>query len=274
MERLIGEWTLSDDERFNEVMTALLRHLHEFAWEVRLTEGEWLTAVEFLKDTGKMCDDRRDEFQLLSDVVGLTSTVNLINHDVPEGFTESAVTGPFYVPGSPERYNGESMIAQERENGETALISGRVLDANGTPIPGAILDVWQASPDKLYAVQDASRDQSDLRGKFTTDEHGRYAFLTYKPPPYSIPRDGPVGRLLTKGGRAGMRPAHIHFIVSAKGYDSVTTQLFTHDDPYLWSDAVFGEMESLVVEYQRSEGADHDWTLDFDFRLMPEGSMK
>jgi len=274
LERFVREWNHGDDDRFNELMTTLLQHLHDFAWEVRLTEDEWLETMKFLTETGKLCADWRDEYQLLSDVLGLTTSMNEINHHVPDGFTDAAVLGPFHTEGSPSMPSGSSIIEEESPDGETALVLGRVVDENGDGIAGALLDIWQVAPNALYAIQDDKQESSNLRAIIATDSDGSYSFVTYKPPPYSIPRDGTVGRLLARANRHGMRPAHIHFIVSAEGYESVTTQLFTHDDPYIWSDAVFGEKESLLVEYRRNEhsGLGVDWILDYDFRLLDAGN--
>lgn len=269
MQRFIEEWSLGDDPRFNEVMTALLKHLHEFIWEVRLSDKEWQLALEFLTDTGKLCDNWRDEFQLLSDVLGATTSINEINHDMSDKLTDSAVLGPFYATGSPEIQSGDSIIREKEKGAEIAYVSGKVLDDKGAPIPGALLDIWQVSPNQMYAIQDSDQENLNLRAKIYSEDDGSYSFYTYKPPPYPIPRDGTVGKILDKGMRHGMRPAHIHFIVAAEGYQRVITQLFTTDDPYLWSDAVFGEKHTLLVNYDKNDDPNlsANWLLEYDFKL-------
>jgi hydroxyquinol 1,2-dioxygenase len=269
LKRFIDEWSLGDDPRFNEVMASLLTHLHDFIWETQLSDEEWLTALQFLTQTGKLCDGWRDEFQLLSDVLGATTSINEINHDVASGLTDAAVLGPFYAEGSKEIKSGDSIVGQEMEGGESALVFGKVLDDKGIPVSGALLDIWQVAPNQMYAIQDEGQENLNLRARLYSEEDGSYSFLTYKPPPYPIPRDGTVGQLLDIGKRHGMRPAHIHFIVTAPGHERVITQLFTDDDRYLWSDAVFGEKGSLLVSYARNENPELavEWILDYDFKL-------
>jgi protocatechuate 3,4-dioxygenase beta subunit len=189
---------------------------------------------------------------------------------MPSGLTDSAVLGPFYAKNSPEYLSGESIIGEEMEGGELTLVRGHVLDTEERPIEGALLDIWQVAPNAMYAIQDKDQKNDNLRAWIYSQADGSYSFITYKPPPYPIPRDGTVGQLLNLGKRHGMRPAHIHYIVSAKGYEQVTTQLFTHDDPYLWSDAVFGEKNSLLVKYDQINDPDSEckWLLEFDFRML------
>ena len=237
--------------RFKDIMTSLIRHLHAFVREVELTEEEWLKGIQFLTRTGQMCDDRRQEFILLSDTLGVSMLVDAINHRRPSGATENTVFGPFHVVGAPEFRNGGDITAGVR--GERTYVSGLVRSIDGRPIAEAAIEVWQVRPDRLYDVQDPEAPGMQLRGKLKTDGEGRYAFWTIKPVSYSIPDDGPVGDMLKASGRHPWRPAHIHFMISAPGYETVVTHLFVKGDPYLNSDAVFGVKDSLVVDFQRHE---------------------
>ena len=267
LDQVVAAYSRTDNERWNTLIESLLRHLHGFANEVELRPEEWWTAIDFLTRTGQSCIGPRQEFILLSDALGLSSAVDNLNNASLAGATESAVTGPFYAPHSPFIEHGAS-IALAGE-GETALIRGRVLDTNGKPIAGAELDIWHTSPNQLYAVQDKNQPEMNFRGKLRTRADGSYAFRTLKPIAYPVPVDGPVGQLLAKAGRHPMRPAHIHFIVSAEGFRSVTTQLFTRGDEFNDSDAVFGVKDSLLIDYQRNTDPSLavDWLLDHDFVL-------
>jgi hydroxyquinol 1,2-dioxygenase len=257
------------DPRLREIMRALVRHLHEFAVEVNLTEGELMAGVRFLTETGHKCDDVRQEFILLSDTLGLTSLVDLLTHGSDDpAVTESTVLGPFYVPGAPWREPGESMVTWAGASGQRAVVRGRVLSADGTPLPGAVLDLWQNDASGFYAVQQPGVQPTDnLRGRYTTDDAGRYEVRTIRPVPYAIPDDGPVGRLIAATGRHPWRAAHIHFIVSADGHTPVTTHIFDRDSDYLDSDAVFGVKESLVREF--TPQPDNTVLLEHDFTLQP-----
>jgi maleylacetate reductase len=241
------------DPRLREVMTALIRHLHGFVADVRLTLDEWLAAIRFLTATGQISDDRRQEFILLSDTLGVSMLVDLLAEPATAGAagfaTESTVLGPFYAAGSPEREYGASIV--ERPSGEFAAYTGRVTDTDGNPIAGAALDVWQNADDMLYAVQNPDAPPGNLRGVFRTRSDGSFAFLGVRPTDYPIPADGPVGQLLTRTGRHPWRPAHIHVIVSAPGYRSVATHIFDADSKYLTSDAVFAVKASLVRTFER-----------------------
>ncbi|MDP6516850.1 MAG: dioxygenase [Alphaproteobacteria bacterium] len=258
----LGRLGEAKDERLRELTAAFTRHMFAFIEEVRPTEQEWLAGIEFLTAVGQECDDKRQEFILLSDMLGVTMLVDYLNHGSAPGVTETSVLGPFHREGAPKLDNGTT-ISQDGI-GEPVVISGRVTDEAGAPITGAVLDVWQTAANGLYEVQDDSQPDYNLRGIFTTDGDGRYALRTVKPVSYPVPIDGPVGALMTALGRHSYRPAHVHFIVSAEGYKPVVTQLFTDDDPYLRSDAVFGVKGSLVVTYQR--GAE-EWRVTYDFGL-------
>ena len=235
------------DPRLRELMTALVRHLHAFVKEVELTEAEWAYAVDFLTRTGQLCDDVRQEFILLSDVLGVSMLVETINHRTGGTSTESTVLGPFHMVESPPRALGDTIALDGK--GAPCLVSGQVTGADGEPIPGALVDVWQANEDGFYDVQQPGLQPKDnLRALFTADEQGRFWFRSIVPRYYPIPDDGPVGELLHATARHAYRPAHLHFIVTAPGYRPVTTHVFVADSPYLDSDAVFGVKESLVRE--------------------------
>ncbi|MEX5341483.1 intradiol ring-cleavage dioxygenase [Pseudomonas sp. I2] len=246
-ERAVASFAATADPRLREIVQGLVRHAHAFAQEVELTERELLAGLQFLTATGQMCDGLvRQEYILLSDVIGLSMLVDAINHRSDSQVTESTVFGPFYIEGMPERAYGENMAFTP---GEPALLTGRVTDANGQPLPDAVLDIWQTAANGMYSGQDTQQPATNLRGRYRTDAQGRYAIRTILPVSYPIPTDGPVGRLLAATGRHPWRPAHLHFMVEAPGHRTLVTHLFNHDDPYLDSDAVFGVKESLRIAY-------------------------
>jgi len=255
----------ADDERLRRLAQVLTRHLHAFATEVGLTQGEWEEGIRILTETGHITDDRRQEFILWSDTLGLSMLVDALANPLPSGATESTVLGPFYVPGSPLRPHGASIA--EEVAGAPAWIHGKVLDLDGGPIPGAELDVWQNGDDRLYAVQNAEAPEDHLRGRFTTRDDGSYAFLAVRPVPYTIPDDGPVGRMLAATGRHPWRPAHVHMIVRAPGYRTLATHIFDRESEYLDSDAVFAVKPSLLREFvrrpaddpERPDGVEGEW---------------
>ncbi|MEW1775066.1 dioxygenase [Streptomyces sp. NPDC086777] len=238
----------TDDPRLRELLAALIRHLHAFARETRLTRREWEAAVAFLTETGQTCTDTRQEFILLSDVLGLSMLVETVNGHSDPDRTESTVLGPFHLTESPVRELGAGIDLVG--TGEPCVVSGVVRSADGTPLPGAVLDVWQADPHGFYDVQQPDvQPPGNGRGLFTADGEGRFRFRTCVPSAYPIPTDGPVGALLKATGRHPYRPAHIHFIVSAAGHAPVTTHIFVAGGEYLDSDAVFAVKESLVKDF-------------------------
>ncbi|MEV5843228.1 intradiol ring-cleavage dioxygenase [Streptomyces sp. NPDC051985] len=244
----VGSLGGTDDPRLRELLTSLIRHLHAFARENRLTQREWETAVEFLTATGQTCTDTRQEFILLSDVLGLSMLIETVNGHSDPGSTESTVLGPFHMTESPVRALGADIDLVG--GGEPCVVSGVVRAADGTPLPGAVLDVWQADPRGFYDVQQPDvQPPGNGRGLFTADAEGRFWFRTCVPSAYPIPTDGPVGALLKATGRHPYRPAHIHFIVSAEGHQPVTTHIFVAGGDYLDSDAVFAVKESLVKDF-------------------------
>lgn len=267
----------TEDPRFKEIVTSLITHLHAFVKDVELTEKEWFEAIMFLTDTGKICDDKRQEFILLSDVLGVSMLVDAINHPKGGAGTESTVLGPFYVDGAPELEYGASIIKQEYD-GEVSLVTGKVTDNDGNPIANAQLDVWQTAGNGKYDVQDPDMPEYNMRGKFRSDTDGNYAFVTEKPLSYAVPTDATVGKLLNASGRHAMRPAHVHMIVSADGHETLTTHIFAEGDEYLNSDAVFATKSSLIGDFKKSTDAElankfnlpeNFSHMEFDIGLMP-----
>ncbi len=248
---VLASFAECSDPRLRGLMTALVRHLHAFATEVGLTQAEWERAIDILTATGHITDDKRQEFILWSDTLGLSMLVDALDHDLPDGATESTVLGPFYVPGAPQRAHGESMTEDSARGGIPVRVSGHVRALDGSPIAGAEIDVWQNGEDMLYAVQSPEAPEDHLRGRFHTDADGRYAFIGVRPVPYPIPDDGPVGTMLAATGRHPWRPAHIHMIVRAPGYRTLTTHIFDAASEYLDSDAVFAVKPSLAREFVR-----------------------
>ena len=247
IERMEG----TKDARFKQIITSVVKHLHAVVREVEPTMDEWMAAIQFLTATGQMCDDKRQEFILLSDTLGVSMLVDAINNRKPSGATESTVLGPFHVAGAPPKKMGDTISLDGK--GDPAYVSGRVVDEQHKPIGGALLDVWQTSSDGAYDIQDPNQPEMNLRGLFTTGPDGRFFFRTVKPSSYPIPTDGPVGKMLIAMGRHPMRPAHIHFIVGAPGFEPVTTHVFVEGDEYLDSDAVFGVKDSLIEPFVRHD---------------------
>ncbi|QNG35926.1 intradiol ring-cleavage dioxygenase [Geodermatophilaceae bacterium NBWT11] len=242
------------DPRLQTVLTSLVRHLHDFVKDVELTEDEWGAAVGFLTETGQACTPTRQEFILLSDVLGLSMLVETVNHRTGGTATESTVLGPFHMVDSPVRELGDDIALDGK--GVPCLVSGQVTGPDGDPLAGATVDVWQTNEDGFYDVQQPDvQPAGNLRGLFTTDVEGRFWFRSVVPRYYPIPDDGPVGRLLAATGRHPYRPAHLHFIAAAAGHRTVTTHVFVADSPYLDSDAVFGVKESLVREVPEVDDA-------------------
>ena len=253
------------DERLRTIMKSLVTHLHAFVAEVGLTEEEWMAGIQFLTDVGHMTDDKRQEFILLSDTLGVSMLVDENSNRLPAAATQSTVLGPFYVEDSPLREYGASTA--EKPSGTPCWVYGRVLDTDGNPIAGATLDVWQNAADHLYAVQDPSIPQDNLRGRFVTRDDGTYAFLAVRPTDYTVPDDGPVGKMLGAVNRHPWRPAHLHMIVSAPGYRKLITHIFDPASEHLDSDTVFAVKPSLIRDFverkpddpERPEGVDGPW---------------
>src|ERR687895_1373352 len=267
--------------RFKQLMTSAVKHLHAFAREVQLTEEEWFEGIKFLTQVGQKCDEKRQEFILLSDVLGLSMMVVALNHETAPGATEATVLGPFFAHGAKEYGYGADLREGATMKGEDVWVSGKVLSLDGKPIAGAALDIWQAKADGIYDLQ--TEGEFELRGRVKANARGEYAFKSYKPKFYSVPVDGPVGDLIRATGNHHMRPAHMHAIVSAPGYQPVITHVFVEGDPYLDGDAVFAVKDSLIARYRTVNDAAEAkrlgmpnpfLRLDWDFRLAPDAGAK
>jgi hydroxyquinol 1,2-dioxygenase len=246
VERVVASFGAAPAPRVKELMQVLTRHLHAFLREVRLTEEEWQRAIEFLTAAGHITDDRRQEFILLSDVLGASMQVIAINNEAYRNATEATVFGPFFVEGSPEIQLGGDIAAGAP--GEPCWVEGTVTDTSGNPVPHALIEVWEADQDGLYDVQ-YSGGRVAARGHLYSDAEGRYRFWAVTPTPYPIPHDGPVGRLLAATGRSPMRASHLHFMVKADGFRTLVTHIFVLGDEFLDRDSVFGVKNSLVKEF-------------------------
>lgn len=272
---------MADDTnpRLRVIMTALVKHLHAFAKEVSLSHEEWRKGLELLTKAGEMTDEERNEFVLFSDVLGLSSLVDMLNS--PAGCTNSSVLGPFHILGAPALPVGGDMIGDNP--GQQVVVEGHVRDTDGNPIAGASIEIWQTADNGLYSNQDSAQAEYNLRVSMTTGDDGRYAVSTIRPAPYLVPTDGPVGELLNATGRHAWRPSHLHFIIQAEGFRTLVTEVFPSDDPYLDQDAVFGVRTDLVMEYAsgdrsaladdvvaRDKLADGFAKVDFDFILPVE----
>ncbi|MBC5785258.1 hydroxyquinol 1,2-dioxygenase [Ramlibacter sp. USB13] len=270
------------DARFKQVMTSLVKHAHAFMREVDLTPDEWMAGIQFLTETGKKCDEKRQEFILLSDTLGISMLIvalaqargaKALAEQPGERPTEATVQGPFFWPGAPQKELGDDIGAGL---GEPTLYHGRVTDTSGRPIAGCVVDVWSGDEGGLYDMQKG--DEMSLRAQFRTDKDGNYRFWSIKPTYYPVPGDGPVGRMLDKMGRHLNRPGHMHMMLDAPGHEKLVTHIFVKDSPYLDSDAVFGVRNSLIVEFPKHapgkapDGRSMDkpfYTAKYDFRLVP-----
>jgi hydroxyquinol 1,2-dioxygenase len=263
-DEVVSRYKGCPDPRLKEIMISLVKHLHSFAREVKLTEAEWIKGVEYATRVGQFCDETRQEFILLSDVLGLEMTVVELNHGSDAGETEATLLGPFYVPDAPELPKGATI--SDNSTGELLDVTGKIQDQKGKPIVNALIDVWQAGEDGLYSSQDPNKPKFELRGKFRSDRDGTYHFKSVLPKGYQIPIDGPVGDLMQATGRPPWRPAHLHFRVSAEGYQALTTHLFVKGAPHIHEDAVFGVKESLIQDFKRNLDG-KSYTLNYSFIL-------
>lgn len=277
VEVVTGRNANARDPRLKQVIEVITRKLHEAVKEIEPTQDEWFKAIMYLTQTGHLCNEWRQEFILLSDVLGVSMLVDAINNRKPSGASESTVLGPFHVADAPELPMGANICLDQK--GEDMVIHGRILDIDGWPVANAVLDVWQANDEGFYDVQQKGiQPDFNLRGVFRTGEDGRYWFRAVKPKFYPIPDDGTVGKLLAGLGRHPYRPAHLHFILKADGFETLTTHIFDPHDPYINSDAVFGVKESLLAEFKRVDDAvrAHElefpgwfWEVEYDFVLAP-----
>ena len=277
---VIDSFAGTPDARLREIFTSLVRQLHGWVREIRPSRAEWDAAIRYLTAVGQACTDTRQEFILLSDVLGVSMLVEAINDSTAAGATESTVLGPFHMVESPPREHGDSIDLVG--GGEPCAVYGRVLSADGTPLAGAQVDVWQANHEGFYDVQQPDiQPPGNGRGLFTTGDDGRFNFTTVVPSKYPIPADGPVGELLTATRRHPYRPAHIHFIVSAAGHQPLTTHIFVAGGDYLESDAVFAVRRSLIEEFKQVDDARRAEELgignpfraaEFDLVVQPAGA--
>jgi len=283
-EEVVAAFAKASDPRLREIMTSLVKHLHAFAREVDLTPDEWLAGMRFLTETGQISTERRPEFILLSDVLGLSMRVVSLAQARASGqtkgaieATEATVEGPFFWPGAPDVALGGDIA--EGVPGEPTLYTGRVTDLDGQPLPGALLDIWSGDGDGKYDVQLSSEPKMRARGRLRTDAQGRYWFWSIRPSYYPIPDDGPVGVMMRATDRGINRPGHIHMMVSAEGHVPVTTHIFVANSPYLGEDAVFGKRDSLVVDFEKHppgkavDGREMKvpyHSASYDFRLAPQ----
>jgi catechol 1,2-dioxygenase len=275
VEVVTGRNKNAKDARLKTVMEVITRKLHEAVKEIEPTQDEWFDAIMFLTKTGQLSTEWRQEFILLSDVLGVSMLVDAINNRKPSGASESTVLGPFHIADAPELPMGANICLDQK--GEDMFIHGRILDTEGRPITDAVLDVWQANDEGFYDVQQKGiQPDFNLRGVFRTGADGRYWFRAVKPKFYPIPADGTVGKLLDALGRHPFRPAHLHYILKADGLETLTTHIFDPDDPYINSDAVFGVKESLLAKFKRVddparakdlEFAGPFWEVEHDFVL-------
>jgi protocatechuate 3,4-dioxygenase beta subunit len=255
------------DARVGKVMETLIRRVHAFIREASLSHEEWRNAIAFLTQAGKMCSENRQEFILLSDILGVSMLVDAINNRAGTGLTDSTVLGPFYAGRQRELDDGDTILLRA-EDGPPLVVEGTVTSQNGEPIRNALVEVWQTAPNQLYDVQDAAQPEGHLRASFRADEHGDFSFKSILPVSYPIPDDGPAGQLLQLMGRHPFRPAHIHFMISASGYRTLVTHLFLSGDAYLESDAVFGVKPSLIVTPEERDGLHR---IVYHFGLAPLG---
>jgi hydroxyquinol 1,2-dioxygenase len=271
---VIARHAQAKDARLRDIMTGLVQHLHAFAREVELTEAEWFSGIKFLTDVGQITDEKRQEFILLSDTLGLSMLVTAMNQVKPNGCTESTVFGPFHVEGAPHYELGADLAAGAK--GQACFVRGYVRDLAGKPVAGAEIQVWQADADGLYDVQYEDLETHRARGILRSASDGSFHFKSIVAEPYPIPHDGPVGRMLARLGRHPWRPAHLHFMITAPGYERLITHVFRNGDKYLDSDAVFGVRTSLIADWvEHAAGKTPDgqdsaapyFTLDFDFTL-------
>lgn len=262
LEQVLEAYSNPVDERLGEIVRSAIAHLYAFIEEVGLTREEWFRGIQFLTDVGQKCDEQRQEFILLSDTLGVSMLVEMVNQRGAEGTTDPTVFGPFHLPGAPDKQMGDSIVISD-PGGEPRTFRGTVRDLDGAPLDGVLLDVWQGASNGLYDVQDPDAPEWNMRGRFTTGQDGTYSFVTSRPVAYPIPDDGPVFGMLMAAGRHNFRPGHTHVVLSKPGYKTIITHVFDRDSKYLDSDAVFGVRDSLVIDMSQP-------VVEFDFVLESE----
>ena len=260
---VIESFSQTEDPRLKAIMSSLVKHLHAFAQDVKLTEAEWFRGIEFLTAVGQKCTNKRQEFILLSDVLGLSMMTVAMNNDRPAGCTESTVFGPFYVDDAPHYENGDDV--SNGASGQACLVHGTVKNSDGQPVSNATIDVWQADDEGFYDVQKENLNHAQARGVLHSKVDGSFNFKSIVAEAYPIPMDGPVGTMLEATRRSPWRPAHLHFMIKADGYETLITHVFKKGDSYLQSDPVFGVKDSLIADWVNGE--DGLTTLNFDFVL-------
>ena len=263
LDEVISRYDASPNPRLKEVTTAAIKHLHAFAREVNLTRDEWFAGIQFLTATGQMCDDTRQEFILLSDTFGVSALVEMMGFDPSAPtITDNTVLGPFYVPGSPHREFGETMLV-DPDDGDRVVVRGHVTDVDGNPLAGVTLDSFQNATNMFYAVQQPDVQTPDnLRGIYTTNDKGDYEMRAVRPVPYPVPSDGPAGNLLKLNGRNWWRPGHLHIWVRHPGYKDLITHVFDVESEFLDGDAVFGVQKTLIREFKADDNGEFEARFD------------
>ncbi|KAJ5700050.1 hypothetical protein N7536_003063 [Penicillium majusculum] len=260
--------------RLRQLMAGLIRHVHDFARENELTIDEWMAGVQLMNWAGQMSDHKRNEGQLVCDVIGLESLVDEITFtladEAKDAPTATAILGPFFRPDTPYRKNGDDIVLNKPGDGEMSFMHGRVTNfSTQMPLAGTTVEVWQASTNGLYEQQDSEQTEFNLRGKFQTDQDGAYSFYCLRPTPYPVPDDGPAGKILQLMDRHPFRPAHIHILVTNEGYRPLTTQIFDRRDKYLENDSVFAVKDSLIVDFVERQGDERaGLELRYDIKLV------
>lgn len=257
--------------RSKMLIQKLVKSIHDYVDEVELTQSEWEMAIDFLTRTGQLCHDQRQEYILLSDVLGVSMLVDEINHSKNTEQTPSTVFGPFFIANMPVRHYAESIVEENADAEMPLLVKGKILNQQGEAIVGAKIEVWQTAENGMYSGQDPIQTLTNLRGAFFSQEQGEYAFKSILPVSYQIPSDGTVGELLNYSKRHFWRPAHIHFMITAGGYQPLVTHLFIQNDEYLNGDAVFGVKDRLIVGFQQQRVSAEDQTkyaLDSNYNLI------
>lgn len=263
LEEVLARYADAPNPRLREVMESAIRHLHSFVREVNLQRDEWFAGIQFLTATGQICNDRRQEWILMSDTLGVSTLTEMLNYAASDGTTENTVLGPFFVADSPEREFGASMLV-DPDDGDRVVVRGRVTDVDGNPLEGVVLDCWQNASHGFYACQQPGiQSEDNLRGIYRSNADGYYEIRTVRPVPYPIPFDGPVGSLLKANNRGWMRPGHLHVWLHHPGFKDLITHVFDRDSDYLHDDAVFGVRESLITSFAPDEHGELATVFDF-----------